>query len=137
MGFTKKQLQEIISYWREMADHDWKTAQSLWQSKRYDACLFYCHLALEKLLKGLVTQETEKTAPYIHDLEELSKRANIDVDYESLQQLAAFTNFNMRCRYPRHKQAFYKLCTCKFSEPYFNKTKPLMLWLKKFYQTNK
>lgn len=106
-----------------MADHDWKTAQSLWTSKRYDACLFYCHLTLEKLLKGLITQETKKAAPYIHDLEELSKKANINPSNKLLRQLAAFTNFNMRCQYPYHKQAFYKLCTREFSKPYFDEAK--------------
>ena len=137
MTFTKKQIQEIIDYWVEMADHDWETTKSLWQSKKYDACLFYCHLTLEKLLKGLVTQETGKTAPYIHNLIVLSKKANIELDKNQKIELAAFTNFNMKCRYPQEKFGFYKLCTRKFSEPYFNKTKSLILWLKKFYQKNK
>jgi len=137
MGFTTKQIQEIIDYWKDTADHDWETAQSLWQSKRYDACLFYCHLTLEKLLKGLVVQETKESAPRTHDLVELLQRANVIASKEQIKRLAVFTGFNMRCRYPQDKFVFYKLCTYKFSEPYFNEAKILILWLKKFYQKNK
>ena len=130
---TKK----IVEYWRDLSDHDWETAQSLWQSKKYDACLFYCHLTLEKLLKGLVVHKTKKTAPHTHDLIELLEKTNIQTNKEQVKRLAIFTSFNMRCRYPQDKFAFYKLCTHKFSEQYFYEAKELILWLKKYYQKNK
>lgn len=54
-----------------------KQRSRFWNSKRYDACLFFCHLVLEKLLKGLVVKRTEKAAPCIHDLAELLKTTGI------------------------------------------------------------
>lgn len=135
--FTKEQLKEIIRQWRKNADHDWKTAQSLWNSKRYDACLFFCHLVIEKLLKGLVTQKTSKVAPFTHDLVELAEKADIEVNQGQISQLAEFTSFNIRCRYNSDKFAFYKKCTRKFSEPYFKEARRIILWLKKFYQEDK
>lgn len=137
MKLTKKQIQEIVDYWKQGAEHDWETAQSLWNSKRYDACLFFCHLVLEKLLKGLVVERTENTAPYIHDLETLLRKTNIIADETQIKKLSAFTNFNTRCRYSDVKLAFYKLCTHEFTERYFEEAKKLILWLKKFYQNNK
>lgn len=137
MNFTKKQIKEMIEYWRDTADNDWGTAQSLWRSKRYDACLFYCHLVLEKLLKGLIIQKTNEVPPYTHDLVELIKKADINIKKEEIKELVVFTSFNIRCRYPQDKLAFYKLCTDEFSEPYFRKAKKLVLWLEKFYQKNK
>ncbi len=130
-------IKKAVEYWKDLADHDWKTAQSLWQSKKYDACLFYCHIVLEKLLKGLVVQETKEVAQRTHDLVDLLKRTNIQTGKEQIRKLAVFTGFNMRCRYPQDKFAFYKLCTHEFSEPYFYEAKKLILWLKKYYQKNK
>ena len=43
----------------------------------------------------------------------------------------------MATRYPEDKLAFYKLCTYKFSEPYFKEAKSLIRWLKQFYLKNK
>ena len=137
MQFTNKQLKELIDYWRDGGLHDWKTAKSLWESKRYDACLFFCHLSLEKLLKGLVVIKTKNTAPYTHDLVLLVKRSEIKADEAKIDQIGAFTNFNMKTRYPEDKLAFYKLCNRKFSEPYFKEAKTLITWLKQFYQKNK
>ncbi len=133
-NLTEKQIQEIIEYWRDTAMHDWKTAQFLWNSKRYDACLFYCHLVLEKLLKGLAVQKTKMSDPFIHDLVELLTKAKINAEKEEINNLEIFTGFNIRCRYPKDKLSFYKMCTRKFSEPYFKEAGKLVIWLKNLYQ---
>jgi HEPN domain-containing protein len=137
MTLNKKQVQARVKYWRESADHDWVTAQGLWKLKRYDACLFYCHLVLEKLLKGLVTQATQATPPYVHDLVTLLERTNIEAEADRVALLVKFTSFNLRCRYPQDKEDFYKMCTREFSEVYFKKTQQLITWLKKYYQKEK
>lgn len=43
---------EVIEYWKSTAEHDYDTMISLYRSKRYDACLFFGHLILEKILKA-------------------------------------------------------------------------------------
>lgn len=95
MKFSQKQIRDQVSYWKDTADNDWKTAQSLWKSKRYDACLFYCHLVLEKLLKGLAVQETKSEALHTHDLVELLRRANIKANEKQINKLAVFNGFNI------------------------------------------
>ncbi|MBI4652990.1 HEPN domain-containing protein [Candidatus Kuenenbacteria bacterium] len=137
MELTKKQIQEIVDYWKQGAEHDWETAQSLWNSKRYDACLFFCHLVLEKLLKGLVVKRTEIMAPHIHDLAILLQKANIITNETQIKKLAAFTNFNIKGRYSDVKFIFYKLCTREFTKQHFEEAKKIILWLKKLYQNNK
>lgn len=137
MDFTKNQIEEFTEYWHDTAINDWKTAKFLWDSKRYDACLFYCHLVLEKLLKGLIVQTTKTPAPYMHDLVELLSKTKINADEKIINNLAIFTGFNIRCRYPKDKLAFYKLCNRKFSEPYFKEAEKLVIWLKNLYQKNK
>ncbi|MFC1613536.1 HEPN domain-containing protein [Patescibacteria group bacterium] len=137
MKIIDKKLKDMRDYWYDTAMNDWKTALSLWNAKRYDANLFFCHLVLEKLLKGLVIQNTGKPAPYMHDLVELLHHTKIDADELDIKKLANFTSFNIRCRYPKDKLAFYKLCNRDFSEPYFNEAKKLVVWLKSCYPKNK
>jgi len=42
---------QLIKYWKATADHDYDTMVSLYKLKRYDACLFFGHIVLEKIKK--------------------------------------------------------------------------------------
>ena len=44
---------EHIAYWCESAQHDLEAAESMFESARYDWCLFVGHLALEKMIKAI------------------------------------------------------------------------------------
>ena len=113
---------------------DWKTAQGLFEIKRYDACLFFCHLTLEKFLKGLVVLHTKKEAPYIHDLERLSVIAKLSPSPGQIDDLRAISAFNIASRYSDYKFEFYKKCTRSYTYSYLLKTKSLIKCLKEKYQ---
>lgn len=124
-------LQKQVDYWTKSAKRDWDTAEFLLKTKRYDACLFFCHLTLEKILKGLVAARTGKPAPFTHDLAKLSIEAHIVLDEEQIKNLRIITGFNIATRYDDAKFSFYKQCTKSYTEKYFNISKNLYLWLKK------
>ena len=65
-------IKEIIDYWLKSAEEDLKTAKSLFKSKRYHHCLFFCHLFIEKIIKALVVKKTKRQSPYGHNLLRLS-----------------------------------------------------------------
>jgi len=127
-------MDKQIDYWKKSADHDWKTALDLFKTKHYDACLFFCHLTLEKILKGLVVEHTNQPAPYIHDLANLAITANLTLSKEQIDNLRIITTFNISGRYDNEKFAFYKSCTKEYTERYLNISKKLYLWLKRQYQ---
>ncbi|MFH1233504.1 MAG: HEPN domain-containing protein [Patescibacteria group bacterium] len=79
-----KQLNEQIQYWKITAGRSWETARSLFKLKHYDACLFFCHLVIEKILKGLVVKKTKQAVSYTHDLEKLVLLANLAVSKNKL-----------------------------------------------------
>ncbi len=122
-----------ISYWTISAERNWQTAQTLYRTKRYDACLFFCHLTIEKLLKGLVVLETGQPAPYIHDLLLLADRLKISLSKEQRKVLAEITTFNISSRYDNEKLSFYKKCTTLFTKKYFTISKEFVVWLKGKY----
>lgn len=127
-------INKQIDYWKKSADRNWKTTQGLLRLKHYDACLFFCHLTLEKILKGLVVKHTNKPAPYIHDLANLAAAANLTLSKEQIDNLRIITTFNISSRYDDEKFTFYKSCTKEYTEKYFNISKKLYLWLKKQFQ---
>ena len=126
-------IQETIKYWEESAERDFKTAKILLKLKHYSYCLFFCHLVLEKLLKGLVVREIKKHAPYTHDLVYLVELANLKLKPNQRKDLEEITKFNIKTRYDNVKLKFYKTCTKSYTENYFKITKNLYLWLKRLY----
>ena len=121
-----------MNYWLKNADHDLGIAQSLWRSRKYDACLFFCHLTLEKMLKGVVTKETKTHPPHTHNLLDLTRRTSLEnsLEKDDWKKLADINEFNIAGRYPDAKLQFYKKCTREYSEPYYRFTQKFFLWLK-------
>jgi HEPN domain-containing protein len=127
-------LKSQIDFWKKSGERDIYTASSLLQLKRYDACLFFCHLSLEKFLKGLYVKKTKQAAPYIHDLAQLASVIKITLPEGMIKQLRIITTFNISGRYGNIKRDFYKICTRQYANEYFKTTKEIIVWLKKQYR---
>lgn len=127
-------LQKQIDYWRKSAEKNLQAAKVLFDNQHYDSCLFFCHLALEKMIKGLVVITTGKEAPYIHDLEKLARLSNLSLDKIKISQLQTISTFNIAGRYVGDKYAFYKQCTSEYTKQHLAISKSLFIWLKKEYQ---
>ena len=113
-----KDVEKIITYWQLTAKHDYDTMLSLFESKRYSDCLFYGHIVLEKILKGLVVKKIKTPAPYLHDLVRLQELASIQLSEKEIDLLDAVNEFNIRSRYPEQKLNFYKQCTKLYTQKY-------------------
>ena len=120
---TKKKIMVAIKYWETIANHDYDTMLALFKSKRYSDSLFFGHIVLEKILKGLVVKKTKEQAPYTHDLVRLARLANIGSSKEEIIFLNNVNEFNIRARYPEKKLEFYKKSTLKYTERNLNRIK--------------
>lgn len=69
---------------------------------------FFGHLALEKIIKGLVIKQINKAAPLIHDLERLALLAKLELSEEQIKHLRTITDFSIAGRYSEIKYNFYK-----------------------------
>lgn len=128
---NKINKKDLVNYWIKSSEEDLKTADSLFLSKRYHHCLFFCHLFIEKILKALIVKESGKQAPYGHKLFQLAKLINIVFSDEQLDLLDEVTAFNIEARYNDYKFQFYKKADRAYSKSYFEKSKRLYLWLRK------
>ena len=123
--------EEHVRYWLESAAHDLDAAESLFQSKKYDWCLFLGHLVLEKVLKALyVNANNNKMPPRIHNLSRLADLSALALTEEQRLFLDKINDFNLDVRYPDYQQEFYKQCTRESTEPYFTKIKEYYEWFK-------
>ena len=124
-------IKEIIDYWLKSAEEDLKTAESLFKSKRYHHCLFFCHLFIEKIIKALVVKKTKRQSPYGHNLLRLSELSGIKFSQKQLDLLDEITSFNIEARYNDFKFKFYKKATLDYTQIYFKKAKEIYLWLRR------
>ena len=116
----RQSVKKIVEYWTKTAAHDYETMLGLFRIKRYSDSLFFGHIVLEKILKGLVVKETKKEAPYIHNLTKLAEIAKCDLLKEEMDLLDVVNKFNIRSRYPEYKLQFYKQCNKEYAKNYLD-----------------
>ena len=110
---------------------------ALFEAKKYSNCLFYGHIALEKILKALVVQETKNHAKPTHNLLLLCKQARVALEKGDLEFLSEVNKFCLKARYPDYKLSFYKLCTKEFTKTKIELIKKIYKKLCKTIMTKK
>lgn len=72
--------EEHILYWNTSSNDDWVTVEALFENKRYVHCLFFAHLAFEKLCKAnWVRCNEENTPPRTHNLIKLLEKTDVEL----------------------------------------------------------
>ena len=127
----KFDTEKTVSYWAAGAEYDFDTAKKLFKARRYPYTLFFGHLAVEKILKALVVQETQEHAPHTHSLPLLASKLAFKIPEEIETNLAVFMEFYFEARYPEDQLKFYRKCTRIFTEKNLKKIKEAYQWLKK------
>ncbi len=73
----------------------------------YAYALFFCHLALEKMLKAVYVARHKKHAPFTHKLVFLAEESGLPLTEEMKHTLDTITGFNMSTRYADWKKEFH------------------------------
>lgn len=121
--------EELIKYWVDASDLDFRAMNNLFESKDYIWCLFLGHLVIEKLLKALAVKNNIETVPKIHDLNKLAYAAGLEIEETLADLLDIITAFNIEARYPDYKKEFYKKANLDFTLYYQTKISELRIWL--------
>ncbi len=123
-------VDKIVNHWIQTSDDDYKTMNSLFESKSYSWSLFIGHISLEKLLKAYFVQKYRRHAPFTHNLYRLAELSEIELTDEYADWLDKITTFNLNARYDDYKREFYSLCTLDFTTEWIEKIKTLRTWIK-------
>lgn len=122
--------EEIVQYWVEGSDNDFKAMVHLFEKGDHSWSLFIGHLVMEKLLKAYYVHQIDITPPFIHDLVRLSEKARLPLTEEQKDILDTISTFNLRVRYDDYKLSFHRKCTRTFTEQWIRQIKELREWLK-------
>ena len=123
------ETEKVVEYWIKSAEEDYKSAQGLFTLGRYSHCLFFCHLTIEKILKGFIVKYTKEPAPYEHNILHLVELLPIKFSDENLDRLAEINTFNISGRYDDYKFEFYKKATKEYTERFVTETNNIFIWI--------
>ena len=121
---------DLVKYWFDSSVQDWETVNALMKTKRYMHALFFCHLSVEKYLKGMVAKRNV-VVPITHNLLVLAEKGKIELTAEQAKLLYDVNSFNIRARYDDFKDSFYKRATADYTKRYIIEVDNFKTWLKK------
>jgi HEPN domain-containing protein len=123
-------IPNIKSYWIKEADEALTVAEHLFEKGDYSYALFFGHLAMEKILKGLYVDLKKEHAPPIHNLARIAGLAGLSLDEEKIDVLILISSFNIEARYPDLKRSFRRRCTREYTLEQMRIIKETFQWLK-------
>ena len=123
-------VEKLKKFWVEEAEESLRVAEHLVEKEDFSYALFFGHLALEKMLKGVCVEKRGVHAPPVHNLMRLAGVAGIDLDEETKEALVTVTGFNIESRYPDFKRSFRRKCTQEFTTEQMKKIKRIFQWLR-------
>lgn len=89
-----------------------------------------CHIAIEKLLKAIVAEITNKTPPITHNLLYLVKLANLFIPQELFDFIAKINNSSVAARYPEDFKILINSYPEEIVREYLENTEKVLKWLR-------
>jgi HEPN domain-containing protein len=123
-------INNIKLYWVTEAEEALTVADHLLEKGDYSYALFFGHLAIEKILKGLYVERKQEHAPPIHNLQRLARLAGLNLDESKRDTLILISSFNIEARYPDINRSFRKRCTEEYTRVQMRSIKETFKWLK-------
>ena len=123
--------------WIELVEYDLDTARHMLAAGRYLYVIFLCHLALEKMLKAVVTETTQTIPVKTHDLIYLVKKSTIDLPEAFLDFIGKINTASIPTRYPEDLHSALRDYPEPVAREYLQRTQELIKWLKQHPSLNK
>lgn len=95
-----KKVNKETKNWLNMVEYDLATANQMFKTGRFVYVIFMCHLAIEKVLKAIVCEETNRVPPKTHDLIYLINLGKIVLPIDLLDFVGVINNAGAVTRYP-------------------------------------
>jgi HEPN domain-containing protein len=93
-------MDDLSRQWAERAQYDLDTADAMFKAGRYLYVLFCCQQGVEKMLKAVIVQRTNRVPPRIHQLVRLVELARVVGDERQVDFLRELSNYYLPSRYP-------------------------------------
>lgn len=115
-----------IDYWKNNAQTDLESAELLIKNHKILHGLFFCHLAIEKIIKAHYVKELNEIPPKTHNLFLLTDKISLHLSEEDDIFLGILMKYQLEGRYPDYNPS---IPTKETVHTYIEKTKKLLKWL--------
>ena len=88
------------------------------------------HLALEKMLKALVTEEIQRLPPRTHNLIDLAQQARVSLSQAQRDFIGQINNANIATRYPADLAQLLTQYSAPLAHTYLEQTREIITWLR-------
>ncbi|MEW5758200.1 MAG: HEPN domain-containing protein [Candidatus Omnitrophota bacterium] len=116
--------------WLNMVEYDLTTAKQMFKTGRYVYVIFMCHLAIEKVLKAIVSEAINKLPPKTHDLIYLLDLGKIKLSADLLDFVGIINNAGVVTRYPEDLSRLVSNYPKNITKKYLDKTMEIIKCLK-------
>lgn len=125
-------LKNQTKYGVAESEEDILTAKILLKSGRLLESAFFCHLALEKILKAFISEVKNEIPPKSHNLLVLAKKSGLhkELDEETIDLLTEVQPFNIEGRYPETREKILKNTPADRFADIVSRTEVKIQWLK-------
>ena len=117
--------------WLKQADYDMKTAEIMFDNKRYFYAVFMCHLSIEKALKGIYLERLKEIPPKTHNLVYLVEKIKVQLPENLYDSVFALNRVSVPTRYPDDLQRMLKDYNEERTKKVIESGKEVLQWLKK------
>jgi HEPN domain-containing protein len=117
-----------IEYWRSGSESNLETSAVLFANAKTVEGLFFCHLAVEKMIKALVVKETADIPPRTHDLFRLAEIAGVQLSDSFIALCQVLMRYQLEGRYPDYQPVNPDKRTAL---TFLSETKILIEWIRK------
>jgi len=115
-------MNESTKNWLAMVDYDIDTARHMHETARYVYVVFMCHLAIEKMFKAIVGEETNNFPPKTHDLIHLLNLGKIELSPDLIDFIGIINNAAIVTRYPEDLPKLVSSYPQDVAKKYLDKT---------------
>jgi len=124
-------MNNVTKNWIASSNYDMQTAKAMFETGRYLYVVFICHLAMEKMLKALLSQKyPQDIPPKIHNLITLTQKAGIKPPNNLKDFFLRIDNVSVVTRYPEDMRALAKDFNKESAKLILSETRKILKWLK-------
>lgn len=116
---------DAVAAWKSSAIEDFNMSEDLFGRGKNAHALFFLHLAIEKIIKGVHQHLKHEPSLFIHDLYKLATKAGIDVSESEKLELDEISTFNVAARYDIFKLKLYQKATAEYTGKWMETGKSL------------
>ena len=120
-----------VKEWLDQADYDLKSAEIMLKGRSYVYVVFLCHLAVEKALKAMYTDQFQTEPPRIHNLNYFVEHLELDLKQGFKNFLNQLSDLSVPTRYPDEIGKLAREYNAALSKSILTQSKEFVAWLKK------